>query len=71
MNSDFTIRVASWGTYSDALRYIREKVFMEEQNVPEELELDGLDDGSVHLLASDRYSSPAPGWADWTYGGAA
>lgn len=31
---------------------------MEEQNVPEELELDGLDDGSVHLLASDMKGRP-------------
>lgn len=58
MNSDYTIQPASWEAYGDALRYIREKVFMDEQQVPEELELDGLDDGSVHLLASDMKGRP-------------
>ena len=31
---------------------IRRKVFVEEQNVPEEIELDELDAGAVHLLAT-------------------
>ena len=31
---------------------IRRKVFVEEQNVPEELELDELDATAVHLLAT-------------------
>ena len=58
MNSDYTIQLASWESYGDALRYIRERVFLDEQHVPEELELDGLDDGSDHLLASDMKGRP-------------
>lgn len=58
MNSEYSIKTASWEAYGDALRYIREKVFMDEQHVPEELEIDGLDDGSTHLLASDMKGRP-------------
>ena len=37
----------------DACMAIRRKVFVEEQAVPEELELDALDATAVHLLARD------------------
>ncbi len=35
-------------------REIRRKVFIEEQNVPEELEFDEYDGGAVHLIAYDN-----------------
>lgn len=35
----------------NACRAIRHQVFVIEQNVPEALEWDGLDDGAIHLLA--------------------
>ena len=31
--------------------WVRRRVFIEEQGVPEPLDLDGLDDGAIHLLA--------------------
>lgn len=37
----------------DACMAVRRKVFVEEQNVPEELELDEHDATAVHLLATD------------------
>ena len=32
---------------------LRRTVFIEEQNVPEDLEVDGLDEGALHILARD------------------
>lgn len=47
------IRQASWQQDYAALRRLRKAVFIEEQNVPEELEWDGLDEKALHLLAED------------------
>lgn len=53
-NSDFQIVVATWKDQADVLCQIRRTVFIEEQNVPEGLEWDGLDEGCLHLLALDN-----------------
>lgn len=37
-----------------ACHALRRAVFIEEQNVPEALELDDLDDGAIHLLAREE-----------------
>jgi len=42
---------ADWPTHRDALRAIRNEVFVEEQGVPRELEWDGEDDVCHHFLA--------------------
>jgi predicted GNAT family N-acyltransferase len=55
---DFTIRRATWQEAEPALRHIRETVFMQEQNVPAELEWDGEDAQALHLLASDQQGHP-------------
>lgn len=47
-----------WQTHADALRQVREKVFIEEQHVPETLEWDEFDDNAVHFLASDDQGAP-------------
>lgn len=52
------VRVASWGNDSEALRAIRERVFIREQGVPPELEWDELDAVCLHLLAIDSAGSP-------------
>jgi len=49
--TDCTIRVASWEKDRDILRHIRKTVFIEEQNVPIELEWDEFDDAATHFLA--------------------
>jgi predicted GNAT family N-acyltransferase len=41
-----------------ALRAIRMEVFVREQQVPEELEWDGLDETAFHLLARDTFGNP-------------
>lgn len=49
---DIKIRIADWLADKDKLAKIRRLVFIEEQNVPEELEWDEFDDTSIHFLAS-------------------
>ena len=48
------IRIADWHNPEDqkALRMIRQRVFIEEQGVPVELEWDEFDASSIHFLAS-------------------
>jgi predicted GNAT family N-acyltransferase len=52
-NSLFTIREANWADDSEALRAIRQTVFVEEQHVPPELEWDEIDAQCLHALAVD------------------
>lgn len=51
MNHPFTVSLVSWHDGEPLLRAVREAVFIREQNVPEELEWDGMDGGSRHALA--------------------
>ena len=51
MSNPFTVSLVSWHDGEPLLRAIREEVFIREQNVPEELEWDEMDDGSRHALA--------------------
>ena len=53
MTANFNISQADWKAEQDDICFIREAVFMQEQNVSAELEWDGLDDKAVHLLARD------------------
>ncbi len=48
-----TIRRVDWATEREKLIAIRFKVFVEEQAVPIEEELDGMDEVSSHFLAFD------------------
>lgn len=54
----FTIREASWQQDNAALCRLRRTVFIDEQNVPEELEWDGLDEAAQHILAEDKSGKP-------------
>ncbi len=54
----YTIRPATWQQDERALRQIRQQVFIEEQNVPTELEWDGEDETAFHLLAEDSEGNP-------------
>jgi predicted GNAT family N-acyltransferase len=40
-----------WMSHRDRLREVRERVFIDEQHVPRELEWDGADDTAVHFIA--------------------
>ncbi|NOY00476.1 MAG: GNAT family N-acetyltransferase [Verrucomicrobia bacterium] len=49
----FFIRVVSWSEAQLDLLAVRHEVFVIEQKVPEELEIDGLDGECEHVLAED------------------
>ena len=51
MSNPFTVHLISWHDGEPLLRALREKVFIQEQNVPAELEWDGLDNSCHHALA--------------------
>src|SRR5215510_13554048 len=54
----FQVAEIAWGEGADPLRAIRYKVFVEEQNVPEALEWDGLDPQCRHVLARAANGDP-------------
>jgi len=54
----FFIRVVDWSEEQEGLLSVRRKVFIAEQNVPEELENDGLDEQCVQVLAEDADGQP-------------
>jgi predicted GNAT family N-acyltransferase len=54
----FSVRKANWADDQAVLSAIRRTVFIEEQNVPPELELDGFDEECIHALALDRDGRP-------------
>ncbi len=56
----FTTRLASFADPDDAaaVHEVRRVVFIEEQKVPESLEIDGLDAECVHALAFDEAGEP-------------
>lgn len=45
------VTAVDWDTHAERLRQVRETVFVEEQQVPRELEWDGLDESATHFLA--------------------
>lgn len=45
------IQTSFQGPYHDGLVDLRYRVFVEEQNVPEEIEIDEFDEAAVHLVA--------------------
>ena len=54
----FSVRVVDWSSEEAAIRAIRERVFIEEQDVPAEEEWDGRDPGCLHLLAENDKGEP-------------
>lgn len=62
-NPDFTVRAALWQEDAAGLIYIRRSVFIEEQDVPESLEWDGLDDTAIHVLAYELIENTVIGTA--------
>ena len=48
--TNYDIRIADWATEAIELKAIRAVVFIDEQNVPVELEWDGLDPDCTHFI---------------------
>ncbi|HET7131807.1 MAG TPA: GNAT family N-acetyltransferase, partial [Gammaproteobacteria bacterium] len=64
------IEGASFEGDYEAIRHVRITVFVEEQHVPEEIELDERDPLCLHVLAYDERGSPiGTGRLDVAYGG--
>jgi len=55
---EFKVRRVSWEERGDFLRSIRNSVFIEEQNVPAELEWDGLDELCTHVIGETAQGEP-------------
>lgn len=54
----FTVTLTDWGRHAHELVPIRRTVFIEEQRVPESIELDGEDGDCVHALARAADGEP-------------
>lgn len=50
----FSVKAVDWKTYQPDLSAIRTQVFVEEQSVPIEIELDNKDETAFHWLATDE-----------------
>jgi len=59
MTTSWHSKITNWSTLNDreAIKAIREAVFIEEQHVPVELEWDGLDEKCLHLLACNPHGN--------------
>ena len=53
-----TVRMADWERDGDALRAVRTDVFTREQQIPADIEYDGLDPHCVHVLAITGSGNP-------------
>lgn len=51
MTTEFNIRTAEWDRDREAIRLVRQTVFVVEQSVPSDLEWDGKDERCLHVLA--------------------
>jgi len=58
MKPDFVIIKTNWQRHKKQLGEVRKKVFVEEQQVPIELEWDEYDETSLHVLAVDNDNRP-------------
>jgi len=52
LSNNINIKIADWNNDKDQLSSIRRSVFIEEQNVPEEMEWDEFDESSIHFLVT-------------------
>lgn len=56
--NDIDISIVNWSDKQAELYSVRRAVFIEEQNVPESIEIDGRDPDFIHVLASDKNGRP-------------
>ena len=52
------VQVGSWAELGGGAQKIRNEVFVEEQRVPQDMELDAADAGAIHALAVNRLGQP-------------
>ncbi len=54
----FNVAMVDWGDAETDIRLVRDTVFVQEMNIPAELEWDGADESCLHVLARDESGSP-------------
>ena len=57
-DNDIVVRVAQWPEEQVLLRTLRDRVFVQEQRVPVEIEWDNQDNEAVHFIAIDLEQQP-------------
>jgi len=57
-DGEFTLRVGDWQTLGGPASAVRLAVFVQEQRIPAEMELDARDAGCTHVVAFDRTGQP-------------
>lgn len=58
MTAEFHVEPAAWAEHGPELTRVRRQVFVQEQGVPESLELDGRDPDCLHVVARDGAGHP-------------
>lgn len=58
MTAPFTVSITTWQRDFVALCHVRTRVFVLEQNVPPEEEIDAIDASCVHAVARDAAGKP-------------
>lgn len=58
LDGTFSVHIVDWALEEERLMTVRLEVFVVEQNVPLELELDGIDGDCLHALALDGADEP-------------
>ena len=53
-----TMKVGTWAELGEDASHVRHEVFVEEQKIPKELELDAADANAVHAVAYNRMGMP-------------
>jgi predicted GNAT family N-acyltransferase len=56
--AELSVRVGAWAQLGEAAQAVRMAVFVEEQGISPELELDARDAGAVHAVAYDAQGIP-------------
>lgn len=57
-DAEYSFAFVTWADRVDEIMSVRRVVFIEEQNVPEEIEIDDDDPVCSHILATDRRDTP-------------
>ena len=52
---NYSIKICTWESHRQQLSAIRREVFIQEQQVPEELEWDEFDESAQHIIALDKH----------------
>jgi len=52
---NYSIKTCTWESHKQQLSAIRREVFIQEQQVPEELEWDEFDETAQHIIALDKH----------------